>query len=195
MTDLRVSFETDKLGRTYKRSTERNKTKVLASMRATAEAVRLEVITRGRADIREASPAFAKSKRWAPGFDGKVTEGGGVIKTTFTHKIKYWTVHQFGAIIKAKNKTGLLWIPLDFAKDAQGVMARDFPEPLFRVNRAGKAPLLMTVAEKQPKYFGVPSVKIPKRFHIYEIIREVTRQTKDFYRKAFAGGFGTQARG
>lgn len=196
MVDLRIKFGNEKIGQTYSRSVGNQRQKVLAAMRATAQLEADVIVDLGRADIRKASPAFAKSKRWAPGLNAKVTVRSGtyVIAVTHTEKTQFF-VHQFGATIKAKNKSGLLWIPLDFAKDAQGVMARDFPAPLFRVDRQGKAPLLLSAKDKQPKYFGIASVTIPKRFHIFEIIREVSRNAKDIYKKAFKGGFGVQTRG
>lgn len=186
MSDLRVAFGNEKIGRTYSRSVQRERDRVLASMRGTAEAQKDEIISRGRANIKAASRAFAKSKRWASGLNAKITEGGGTIKTTVTHTEKtQFFVHEKGATIRAKNKSGLLWIPLSFAKDAKGIMARDFPDPLFRVDRDGKAPLLLSAADKKPKYFGVPSVKIPKRFRIFEIIREITRKVAGVYKKQF----------
>lgn len=192
MTDLRLSFDGEKVGRAYSRNISRNRTRVLAAMRGTADAIATKGLVLGRADIKKASPAFAKSKRWAPGLFAKITEGGGVIKVTFGHIVSYFMVHQKGATIRGKP---LLWIPLSFAKDAQGIMARDFKEPLFRVDRAGKAPLLLSAADKQPKYFGIEEVKIPKRFHVIEIIRDLSRNASAEYRKAFRGGFGVNTRG
>jgi hypothetical protein len=56
--------------------------------------------------------------------------------------VKFWRVFQNGAIIHGKP---MLWIPLSFAKDAQGIRAKDYPGKLFRVDRkGGLAPLLMT---------------------------------------------------
>lgn len=183
MSDLRIAFGNDKIGRTYSRSVNRNRDRVLASMRGTQDAIMEEGLKKGRENIRKASPAFRKSKRWAPGLQAKKTEGGGTIKVTFFHLISYFWTHEKGATIKAK--TGLLWIPLSFAKDAQGVYARDFPERLFRVDRAGKSPLLLSAEDKKPKYFGIASVKVPKRFDVLKTIRDITRKSKDIYRKQF----------
>jgi hypothetical protein len=71
---------------------------------------------------------------------------------------------------------------LSFARDAQGVRARDYPQPLFRVNRKGKAPLLLTKGG-EPKYFGKPRVRIPRKFHIRDIVRIVSRSIKPVFRE------------
>jgi hypothetical protein len=71
---------------------------------------------------------------------------------------------------------------LSFAKDAQGVRARDYPGKLFRVDRdGGKAPLLLGGSPATPKYFGKASVRIPKKFHLRDIIREGASKLKLFY--------------
>jgi hypothetical protein len=56
------------------------------------------------------------------------------------------------------------------------------------VNRKGKAPLLLSARDKKPKYFGKLSVRIPKKFHILEIGREVARKLKEFYRVRMSRG-------
>lgn len=193
MTDLRVYFRDDKVGRTFSRSIQRQRDRVLATMRGTAQQARAEIEKNVRADIRKASPAFAASKRWAPGFTATVTEGGGSIRITARSSIPYFLIHQTGGVIKAKNPSGLLWIPLDFAKDAKGVMARDYPKKLFRVDRVGKSPLLLS--DDGPKYFGIAQVTIPKRFHVFEEIRKVTNKFNDIYKKQFKGNLGVASRG
>jgi hypothetical protein len=63
----------------------------------------------------------------------------------------------------------LLWIPLS-GTDAEGVRARDYGIGLFSVNRkSGGVPLLFSVQDRKPKYFGISSVNIPKKFHLQEI--------------------------
>lgn len=85
-------------------------------------------------------------------------------------------VHQTGRLIRGRP---MLWIPLSFAEDAQGVRARDFPGGLFRVDRKkGGAPLLLSIKDRQPKYFGKTQVYVPKRFRVIEIIRETARKFK-----------------
>src|SRR6185369_5307318 len=76
------------------------------------------------------------------------------------------SVFQNGGTIKGRP---LLWLPIS-GTDAVGTRARDYPGKLFSVNReAGGPPLLFSVSDHAPKYFGVPSVHIPKKFHLSEI--------------------------
>jgi hypothetical protein len=64
----------------------------------------------------------------------------------------------------------LLWLPIS-GTDAEGIQASKYGDQLFSVNRkAGGVPLLFSVKDRAPKYFGVPSVTIPKKFHITEIM-------------------------
>jgi hypothetical protein len=95
-----------------------------------------------------------------------------------------------GVVLDAMRATGkpMLWIPLSFASDAVGIRAGEYPGSLFRVNRAGKAPLLMTRQGKGPaeaKYFGKESVTEPKKFHLVEIIKEVSSEMPGLYRDNF----------
>lgn len=160
---------------------------MLAAERGAAADAVDYVVPRARKDI---SGAGRFGSRWSDGFKGKVTEGGGFIRIAFNMPsdppMKHWRVFQFGAIIRGKP---LLWIPLSFAKDAQGVRARDYPGKLFRVDRNGKAPLLMRAGKPaQPKYFGKESVRIPKKFHLVEIIHDGAKKLKNFYNRRMKSG-------
>jgi hypothetical protein len=111
---------------------------------------------------------------------GEISEGGGNVRLAFTHDVPYFMVFQRGAVIRGKP---LLWIPLSFAGDAQGVMARDYPGRLFRVDRkSGAAPLLLAGNPAEPKYFGKEQVRIPKKFRVIEIIREGARELAEFFK-------------
>jgi hypothetical protein len=68
-------------------------------------------------------------------------------------------VFQEGRVIHGKP---LLWIPLSFS-DAVGIRARDYG-PLFRVDRSGKSPLLLSPKDGEPKYSGHEQITIPKKF-------------------------------
>lgn len=177
---IRIFFQGEKIGPQLLRSANKNTKKVLAARRGATEDARDLILKRGRADMRSAGNF---GSRWTEGFQGKITEGGGFIRLSFTHAVPYFRVFQRGAVIRGKP---LLWIPLSFADDAQGIRARDYPGRLFRVNRkSGKAPLLLAVKDKQPKYFGKEYVTIPKKFHVIEIIRDVAQHMKELYKKRF----------
>lgn len=75
----------------------------------------------------------------------------------------------------------LLWLPIS-GTDAEGVRARDYGDKLFSVNRkAGGPPLLFSVRDKSPKYFGVPSITEPKLFHIAETRDRVMSNFKEVF--------------
>lgn len=76
----------------------------------------------------------------------------------------------------------LLWIGIT-GTDAEGVRASNYGDKLFSVNRkAGGPPLLFSVADKQPKYFGIESVNIPQKFHMGDIQKRVMENFQDVFR-------------
>lgn len=181
---VRIFLAGERVGPQLARSASKNIKKILAAERGAAQDVVDYVVPRARADIKQAGKF---GPRWTQGFNGKITEGGGFIRVSFTEAVPYWRVFQFGAVIHGKP---LLWIPLSFAKDALGIRARDYPGKLFRVNRrSGAAPLLLKAGKPaEPKYFGKESVKIPKKFHLVEIIREGARNLRKFYSERMKNG-------
>ena len=142
-----------------------------------------EIERRGKADIKSAGKF---GQRWVDGLKVDVSSGqqrdaGGRFgrvedRIVISHQEVGFNVHQYGATIRGRP---LLWIPFSDS-DAEGIRARDYPGALFRVDREGKAPLLMSVEDKEPKYHGQREVKIPKRFHIVEIARDVGSRVRDF---------------
>lgn len=146
-----------------------------------------EIEEKGRRDI--AAGGNFKSSRWQEGFKAKVWFVGIDPEIRVTSKVPYFMIFEKGGTIKGKP---LLWIPLSFAKDAQGVSAKDFPDRLFRVDRKnGGNPLLLSVADKKPKYVGLKSVRIPKKFHIVDIVRGVARTAQEKFRRAYAQATGS----
>ncbi len=148
-----------------------------AAARGAAQDAAEEIEEKGAKDIASAGNF---GSRWTQGLHAKVSEGGGNIRVSVTHDVSYFSVFETGKIILGKP---LLWIPLSFADDAQGVNARDYPGVLFRVDRKdGGAPLLLAAGKPaQVKYFGIDQVVIPRKFHIAEIAREASRKLKQFY--------------
>ena len=61
----------------------------------------------------------------------------------------------------------LLWIPLS-GTDAAGIRASAFPGGLVssKYPLKGGRPLLFSTSDRQPKYFGIESVNVPKRLHL-----------------------------
>jgi hypothetical protein len=154
-----------------------------ASMVEAANAASATILSRGRADI---SGAGRFGARWTTGLTADVEDKPPTsVDITVRQAVPYWSVFQYGKTIHGKP---LLWIPLSFAREAQGVRARDFPGRLFRVDRkSGGAPLLLSADDKQPKYHGQSEVTIPKKFHLVEICHDVAGQLGQLYRVTAAG--------
>jgi hypothetical protein len=178
MARLRIVVNTNQAGPRLKRSYQRKARAVSTAMLATAEEAGARIVEAGRKDI---SSAGNFGSRWTQGLQARVGQGGGNYRVTITMGVPYWTVFQFGKVIQGRP---LLWIPLSFASDAQGVRARDYPGQLFRVDRAGRAPLLLT-PPGIPKYFGKESVTIPKKFHLIEIATRIARNLGPIYTRHF----------
>lgn len=177
---VRLNLAGERVGPQLEKNGVKWKKRINDAARGASQDVVEYITPLARADIKKAGKFGA---RWSNGFTGKVTEGGGHIKVSFAMPsdppMRYWRVFEYGAIIRGKP---LLWIPLSFAKDAQGVMARDYPGKLFRVDRkTGGAPLLLGGKPATPKYFGKTQVTIPKKFHLRDIIREGSKKLKLFY--------------
>jgi hypothetical protein len=79
----------------------------------------------------------------------------------------------------------MLWIPLSFG-NANGRRARDYGKPLFRVNRPGRSPLLMS--EDGPQYFGKESVTIPKKWDLRGTVRRIARGLNTIYKEEMRNG-------
>lgn len=211
MTTIRAYLKDDQIGEAYAKALGAYPDKVRAAARLAAAQMSVEIEDQGRADIRSAGRF---GSRWTEGFNAPVTEGGGNIAVNVTEAVPYWTVFEFGADIRAKNASGLLWIPLSGADVPEGVWPRDYPGRLFRVERGGrlpslltkaprtagmlgavrtlgaqfttteKAPLLFSVADRKPKYFGKPYVNIPQKFHLRDIVRKAVSRLPLLFRVA-----------
>ena len=173
----------EKIGRKFSFGTKRFSERAIKAAQSAARRAKDEIEYAGRADIR-AGGRFG-SARWQEGFHAKLSyQSRGDINIRITHDVPYWLVFEEGRVINGKP---MLWIPLHFATEAWGIRARDYPLPLFRVDRKdGKAPLLLD--KDGPKYFGKESVTIPKKWHLRQIVRDISRKINLYYREAFNNG-------
>ncbi len=178
MPQIRIVFDGKQAGRKFKASMVKRGKQINAAADAAAQFGAAEIQKRGRINIINAGNF---GTRWIEGFTATVARGGSFLLIRVQQAVKYWRVFQYGNITRGRP---LLWIPLSFATDAKGVMARDFPGKLFRVDRPGKAPLLLEAGSGEPKYFGKESVTIPKKFRLIEIAAEVSRELPKYYRRA-----------
>lgn len=173
---FRVTFNGDQVGRQYATLMAQQSARHRRALIAASGQMRDEALRAGRQNI---SNAGNFGTRWTKGLRGEVFARRGNVEIEFSHDVPYFSVFQFGKIIRGKP---MLWIPFSFASDAQGVLARNFPGGLFKVvrNRDGLE-MLWSVRDKEPKYFGKTSVRIPKKFRVLEIIREVSKQLQLFF--------------
>lgn len=131
-----------------------------------AASMMLEV---GRADI---AGAGNFGQRWTDGLKVVLEGSAPNMRMWFTHEIPWAGIFETGGTIKG---SPLLWIPLS-GTDAQGVRASAFGDGLFSAKyprKDGGAPLLFSVSDKKPRYFGVSEVTIPKKFHLTDDVTSV----------------------
>lgn len=181
---ITVKYENgQQLGPQFKAGVQRFKERSTASIQKAARLAAADIEQLGRANIR-AGGNFG-SARWQEGFQAKVSfQSQTNISIRVTHSVRYWKVFEEGRVIHGKP---LLWIPLSFSEAGHlGVRARDFPGKLFRVDRKGKAPLLMS--DNGPEYFGKESVRIPRKWHLRDIVKRVARNMRKYYKEASRRG-------
>lgn len=180
---MRIVFNDRQLGPMFRRGARRQADRVGRSVTSAAHEAARDIRKLGTEDIK-AGGRFGP--RWTRGLRTIVQPPRGSFSADANIKITHdlltvgFRLFEYGGIVRGKP---MLWIPLSFATDAQRVRARDYPQPLFRVDRLGRAPLL--VSRDGPKYFGKEQVRIPRKFHIRDIGVRVARGFQKLYNKYF----------
>lgn len=98
--------------------------------------------------------------RWTSGFTAGVTGEESVRTITVRESAAHWQTHQYGAIIHGR--------PLLYF------------EPTKPIFSGGKL--------THPKVISVPSVRVPKRFHLIEIVQAESKTLGALYRVEMATG-------
>jgi hypothetical protein len=180
---VKFNYGTQQLGPKFKLNVKRFSAGQVAATQAAARRAKDEIETQGRANIRQGG-RFG-SARWQQGFKAKLSfQSKTDITIRVTHDVKYWVVFEEGRTIRGRP---LLWIPLSFGQAAaDNIRARDYPKPLFRVDRPGRAPLLLD--DSGPQYFGKESVTIPRKWHLRDIVKRIARNMGQYYKEAFRRG-------
>lgn len=181
MTTLRIYFQGESAAEQFSRINAKNTQLMNRAMQGAAQDTADYIETQGRADI---SSAGKFGSRWTRGLHARVSRGGANIRLAVTHDVPYFMVYEKGALIKGKP---LMWIPIT-GSGAQGISARNFPGRLFKITSKRGTPILMATSDKMPKYTGVATVTIPKKFHLLDVIRQAASKTKEFYNARFAAG-------
>jgi hypothetical protein len=136
----------------------------------------------GDADI---SAAGNFGSRWTSGLHVFAEKSGrNRMQITVTEDVPYADIFETGGEIEGNP---FLWIPIS-GTDAEGVRARDYGA-LFSIKGTSQNghPLLFSVSDKKPKYFGIASVVIPKTFHLDTIIQSVMANFRAYFDQAWRG--------
>ena len=70
----------------------------------------------------------------------------------------------------------LLWIPIGSKKNAPPI--GKYPGKLARVDRPGRAPLMVPLGGGPPLYFGKPQIVMPKKLHLRAIGRRLANRVR-----------------
>lgn len=121
--------------------------------------------------------------QWVSGLHVDVSQGAGNnMLISMYHDDPRAAIFETGGVISGHP---LLWIPFT-GTDAEGVRASEYGD-LFSSRSKDGLPLLFGRRDKQPKYFGVSQVTIPKKFHLKEIQDSVMANFRDYFDAAFRG--------
>ena len=171
---IKIIFRNRARGSTLDHGIKRVQDRIQKAVRSTSEEAARQILSEGRSDI---AGAGKFGTRWTSGLHADVQYDPRRSTVQVYHTEPFFRVFEKGKVIHGKP---LLWIPLSFATDAHGKKASEYGG-LFRVNRKGAAPLLLSIATGEPKYFGKAKVRIPKKFHITEITKKVGGRLKQIY--------------
>lgn len=150
-----------------------------AAITAAANMAAAMIKTKGVEDIANAG---AFGTRWTQGLHVDV-EGTtlGRMRISMTHDLDEVKVFEKGGTIHGNP---LLWIPLS-GSDAHGINVKEYGGQMFSgVSRSG-TPLLFSMNDKLPKYYGIESVTIPKKFHLAEIQKSVMANFRQIFDNAW----------
>ncbi len=159
------------------------KTRFDAAITAAANMAASMILIIGRLDIASAGNF---ETRWTDGLHVTVDGDGGSlgnIRISMTHDIPYAGIFETGGTIYGNP---LLWIPFSDT-DAAGIGARDYPG-LVSARGDRPLPLLLSISDKLPRYFGVESVTIPQKFHLNSDIQSVMANFRAIFDINFRAG-------
>lgn len=120
--------------------------------------------------------------RWTDGFHVEVIPSGviGQMLHVF-HDIPYADIFETGGTIQGNP---LLWIGLS-GTDAEGVPPSAYGGQLFSMKHPNGHPLMGSKSDNLPKYFGIESVTITKKFDIAGVIDAVMQDFQSVFDTAW----------
>lgn len=149
-----------------------------AAFTAAANMAASMIQTQGRADIAKAGKF---GEKWQNGLQVQAEGALGRMQITMTHDDERAAIFEKGGRIQGKP---LLWIPLS-GTDAVGKSASEYGDKFFSGESRQGTPLLFSMSDKLPKYFGIESVTIPKKFHLAEIQKSVMANFRQIFDNAW----------
>jgi hypothetical protein len=159
-------------------------TAALAALREVAA----DAVQEGRQNIGAAGPGFRKAK-WQSGLQYRTkgaTKGGEPslqAKAIIFHRYGIAGVFEHGATIQGKP---MLWIPTEHGAPTASRSGKKLVSATVR----GR-PMLFDAndrnRDRKPLYIGVKSVRIPKKFRIFEIVKKHVAKFKTVFAKHFKG--------
>lgn len=138
------------------------------------------ILAEGRKDI---AGAGRFGRRWTEGLKVETEGAGPNMRLSMTHDIPFAGIFETGGKISG---SPMLWIPLS-GTDAAGVRASAFGGGLFSAKypRQSGRPLLFSVSDKKPRYFGIESVTIPKKFQLTDDVNSVMSNFQAIFDQAW----------
>jgi len=119
---------------------------------------------------------------WISGLQVRVEGSLQNMRISMTHEDPRVAIFETGGEIHGNP---LLWIPIS-GTDAAGRSASSYGG-LYSGNPPGHPPLLFSISDRQPKYFGISRVIIPQKFFLRERQMEVMSNFRSIFETAFRG--------
>lgn len=177
---FRIKITPPNLGKLWEMHFKDQAEKLYRALDAAMNMAASMILQVGRADI---AGAGNFGQAWTNGLTMTVEGAAPNMRMYLTHSIPFAGIFETGGTI---NGRPLLWIPLS-GTDAAGQRASAFGGGLFAAKYPRKSgpPLLFSMADKKPRYFGVESVTIPKKFQLTEDVTSVMSNFRAFFDEAW----------
>jgi hypothetical protein len=155
--------------------------RIEAAMTAAANMAASMIEDAAKADIASAGNFGG---RWSEGLHVTVEGAAKNMIISMTHDIPYAGIFEEGGTNVGRP---LMWIGIS-GTDAEGVSPSNYGDKLFSGKSATGTPLLFSISDKQPKFFGTPSITITPKWHLREIQLRVMQNFRTLFDTAFRTG-------
>lgn len=155
--------------------------RIEAAMTSAANMAASMIEDAAKADIAEAGNFGG---RWVDGLHVAIEGTAKNMIISMTHDIPYAGVFEEGGTNVGRP---LMWIGIS-GTDAEGVSPSNYGDKLFSAKSAAGTPLLFSVADKRPKFFGTPSITISPKWHLREIQLRVMENFRTLFDASFRAG-------